>query len=57
MVVGFAVTFDPVELLKLDDGLQEYIAAPFAVSNVDCPLHIAVFGETVRTIPLTVIVT
>ena len=57
MVAGLAVTGDPVELLKLADGLQEYVVAPLTVNTVDWPLHIAALGETARTIPLTVIVT
>jgi hypothetical protein len=56
LVVGLAVTLEPVELLNDDDGDQEYVVAPLAVSVVGMPLQMAVFGDTVRTTVVTVTV-
>jgi len=55
--VGLAVTGEPVVLLSPVAGLHVYVVAPLTVSDVDCPLQIDTFGETVKIIPLTVIVT
>ena len=46
---GFAVTLAPVDELNVEDGLQEYVLAPLAVSVVDCPLQIVIDGETITT--------
>ena len=35
VIEGFAVTEEPVELLRLVDGLQEYVVAPLTVKTVD----------------------
>jgi hypothetical protein len=62
VVVGFAVTVAPVVADKPVAGLQVYVVAPLAVSNVLLPLQIvAVVGETVTvgfgfTVTITVAV-
>jgi hypothetical protein len=55
--VGLAVTGEPVAELNPVAGDHEYAVAPVAVSVVDCPLQMAMFGDTVRIIPFTVTVT
>jgi hypothetical protein len=57
VVVGFAVTGEPVDALSPVEGVHEYVVAPVAVSVVDCPLQIEMLGETVSIIPFTVTVT
>jgi hypothetical protein len=53
---GLAVTLEPVELLREDDGDHEYEEAPLAVNVAGKPLQIAVLGETVRLTVVTVTV-
>ena len=48
VVVGFAVTDEPVVALSAVAGVHEYVEAPLAVSVADCPLQI-VAGETLIT--------
>jgi hypothetical protein len=55
--VGFAVTGEPVDALSPVDGVHEYVVAPVAVSEVDCPLQMETLGDTMRIIPFTVTVT
>ena len=38
---GFAVTEEPVVALNAVDGLQEYVLAPLAISDTDCPAQTA----------------
>lgn len=61
VVVGFAVTLAPVVDDKPVDGLQLYVEAPPAVSDVLAPLQIVTDGETVTvglgfTVTITVAV-
>src|SRR5436190_1948210 len=55
---GFAVTVEPVVLLRFVDGVHEYVLAPLAVSVTDCPAQTAAGVVTVTAgIGLTVTVT
>ena len=47
--VGVAVTEEPLDELKVDEGVQLYVLAPPAVSVKFCPVQIAAFGVTVTT--------
>jgi len=47
--VGLAVTEEPVDELKDDEGVQLYVLAPPAVSVMFCPVQMAAFGVTVTT--------
>jgi hypothetical protein len=58
VVEGVAITFEPTEEFKEDEGLHENELAPIAVNKVDCPLHMVSSGETVIAgYGLTVMVT
>ena len=43
---GVAVTFAPVDELSVEEGLHKYVFAPVALSTVDCPKQMVLFGET-----------
>ena len=47
--VGLAVTEEPLDELKDDEGAQLYVLAPPAVSVKFCPVQIEAFGVTVTT--------
>lgn len=53
---GLAVTLEPVELLREEDGVQVYVDAPLAVNATGEPLQIDVLGETVTLTVVTVTV-
>ena len=46
VVVGFAVTVAPVVALSPVAGVQAYVLAPLAVSEVEEPLQIVVVPDT-----------
>jgi hypothetical protein len=43
---GFAVTFEPVDELNEEEGLQIKLVAPLAASEMLCPPHMVSSGET-----------
>ena len=44
-----AVTDEPVDALRLVEGVQVYVLAPAAVNVTDCPVHTAAEVFTVTT--------
>ena len=50
VVVGLAITDEPVVLLNPVAGLHEYVLAPFTVNVADCPEQRVGSGETVSVI-------
>ena len=48
VIIGFAVTIDPIEALKPEEGDQVQVFAPEAVNIIDEPIHITA-GEGLTT--------
>jgi len=57
VVVGVAFTAAAVDELSVADGVQLYVVAPDAVSDVDAPEHIVALDGVMVTVGVAVTVT